>query len=169
MQARGLGISAAMFQTANSLSVNTVAEIVRLAVAPVFLLSGIGAFLNVCASRLSRIVDRSREIEPLLLASRGAEHDRWLGDLRVLDRRMSLVSWAISLSVLSAILICAVVVLLFGASLTSLHVAPTIAWLFIGSMVAIGLGFALFLVETRVGSRAVRVRSELLQHSVDEA
>ena len=64
-----------------------------------FLLSGIGAFLNVCASRLSRIVDRSREIEPLLLASRGAEHDRWLADLRLLDRRMSLVSWAISLSV----------------------------------------------------------------------
>jgi Protein of unknown function (DUF2721) len=169
MRARGLGISAAMFESSANLSVNTVAEIVRLAVAPVFLLSGIGAFLNVCASRLSRIVDRSRDLEPLLLASRGAEHDRWLGELRVLDRRMSLVSWAISLSVVSAVLICAVVVLLFGASLTALHVATTIAWLFIGSMIAIGLGFAVFLVETRVGSRAVRVRSELLQHSVDEA
>lgn len=157
-----------MFQSAANLSVNTVAEIVRLAVAPVFLLSGIGAFLNVCASRLSRIVDRSREVEPRLLESRGAEHDRWLGELHVLDRRMSLVSWAISLSVLSAVLICAVVVLLFGASLAPLHVAPTIAWLFIGSMIAIGIGFAVFLVETMVGSRAVRVRSELLQHRVDE-
>jgi hypothetical protein len=158
-----------MFQASPDLSVNTVAEIVRLAVAPVFLLSGIGAFLNVCASRLSRIVDRSRELEPRLLESRGAEHERWLGELHVLDRRMSLVSWAISLSVLSAVLICAVVVLLFGANLTSLHVATTIAWLFIGSMIAIGAGFAVFLVETRVGSRAVRVRSELLQHRVDEA
>jgi hypothetical protein len=158
-----------MLQNSPDLSVNTVAEIVRLAVAPVFLLSGIGAFLNVCASRLSRIVDRSREIEPRLLDSRGAEHDRWLGELHVLDRRMSLVSRAISLSVLSAVLICAVVVLLFSASLTSLHVATTIAWLFIGSMIAISAGFAVFLVETRVGSRAVRIRSELLQHRVDEA
>ncbi len=149
------------------LTVSTVAAAVRPAVAPVFLLSGIGAFLNVCASRLSRIVDRSREVEPRLLNSRGKEHDRWLGELRVLDRRMSLVSWAISLSVLSAVLICAVVVLLFGASLTSLHVATTIAWLFIGSMIAIGIGFAIFLVETQVGSRAVRVRSELLQHTVE--
>jgi Protein of unknown function (DUF2721) len=157
-----------MFENPASLSVTTVAEIVRLAVAPVFLLSGIGAFVNVCASRLSRIVDRSRDIEPRLLESRGEEHDRWLGELRVLDRRMSLVSWAISLSVLSAVLICAVVVLLFGASLTRVHVAATIAWLFIGSMIAIGLGFAIFLVETRLGSRAVRVRSELLQHRVDE-
>jgi len=158
-----------MFEGPANLSVNTVAEIVRLAVAPVLLLSGICAFLNVCASRLSRIVDRSREVEPRLLESRGAEHDRWLGELRVLDRRMSLVGWAISLSVLSGVLICAVVVLLFSASLSSLHVATTIAWLFIGSMVAIGLGFAVFLVETRVGSKAVRIRSELLQHSVEEA
>lgn len=103
----------------------------------------------------------------MLLASRGPEHERWLGELRVLDRRMSLVSWAISLSVLSAVLICAVVVLLFGASLTSTHVATTIALLFIGSMIAIGLGFAVFLVETRLGSRAVRVRSELLQHEAE--
>ena len=156
-----------MFEGPGILTVSTVAEVVRLAVAPVFLLSGIGAFLNVCASRLSRIVDRSREVEPRLLNSRGKEHDRWLGELRVLDRRMSLVSWAISLSVLSAVLICAVVVLLFGASLTRLHVATTIAWLFIGSMIAIGIGFAIFLVETRVGSRAVRVRSDLLQHTVE--
>ena len=72
-----------MFETAPDLSVNTVAEIVRLALAPVFLLSGIGAFLNVLASRLSRIVDRSREIEPRLLASRGTEHDRWIGELQI--------------------------------------------------------------------------------------
>lgn len=157
-----------MFEGPANLSVSTIAEIVRLAVAPVFLLSGIGAFLNVCASRLSRIVDRSRDVEPRLLSSRGREHDRWLGELRVLDRRMSLVSWAISLSVLSAVLTCAVVVLLFSANITRLHVATAIAWLFIASMIAIGAGFAIFLVETRLGSRAVRVRSELLQHRVDE-
>src|SRR4030095_6600518 len=120
------------------LTVTTVAEIVRLAVAPVFLLSGIGAFLNVCASRLSRIVDRSREVEPLLLASRGTEHDRWVDERRNLDRRMALVSWATALSVLSALLICVVVSLLFAASLTRTHFGTAIALLFIASMVTIG-------------------------------
>ena len=95
-----------MIQPTPSLSVDVVGEIVRNAVAPVFLLSGIGAFLNVCASRLSRIVDRSRAVEPRLLESRGHEHDRWIRELRLLDRRMSLVSWATFLSVLSAMLIC---------------------------------------------------------------
>jgi hypothetical protein len=157
-----------MIEAAPSISVDIVGEIVRNAVAPVFLLSGIGAFLNVCASRLSRIVDRSRQIEPWLLASRGVEHDRWVGELKILDRRMSLVSSAIFLSVVSAILTCAVVSLLFAASLTHTHFGTAIAWLFIGSMVTIGAGFAVFLTETWVGSRAVRVRSELLQHTVDD-
>ena len=149
-------------------SVTTVAQIIQLAVAPVFLLAGIGAFLNVCAGRLSRIVDRARQIEPLLLASRGDEHDRWLSELRVLDRRMVLVSRAIFLTVLAAVLICTVVVLLFAASLANAHFGTAISLLFIASMIAIGLGFAVFLLETRVGSRAVRIRAELLSHEAED-
>ena len=145
-----------------------VAQIIQLAVAPVFLLAGVGAFLNVCAGRLARIIDRARDLEPRILASGGSEHDRLLGELRVLDRRMGLVSQAIFLSVLSALLICAVVVLLFAASLTGAHFGTAVAWLFIASMIAIGAGFAVFLVETRVGSRSVRIRTELLEHEADE-
>src|SRR6476620_7272974 len=157
-----------MFDSSPDLSVSTVAEIVRLALAPVFLLSGIGAFLNVLAARLSRIVDRSREIEPRLLSSRGDEHDRWIADLKVLDRRMSLINWATGLSVTSAVLTCLVVVLLFGANLTRTHLGNAIALLFMASMLTIGGGFAIFLIETTVAARAVRIRSELLQHTVDE-
>ena len=158
-----------MFESSPDLSVNTVAEIVRLALAPVFLLSGIGAFLNVLASRLSRIVDRTRDIEPMLLASRGAQHDQWISALKILDRRMSLINWATGLSVTSAILTCLVVVMLFGANLVRTRLGTEIAWLFIGSMLTIGAGFAVFLIETTIAGRAVRVRSELLQHTVDEA
>jgi hypothetical protein len=158
-----------MLQTSPSLSVDTVAEVVRIAVAPVFLLSGIGAFLNVCANRLSRIVDRSREIEPMLLASRGEDHDRWIRDLKILDRRMSLVSWATALSVISALLISFVVILLFAASISRFRFGDEIALLFMASMLTIGAGFAVFLIETTIAARAVRVRSELLQHTVDEA
>ena len=44
-----------------------------------------------------------------------------------------------------------------------------IALLFIAATVAIAVSFAIFLIETRLGARSVRVRSELLQHRVDEA
>ena len=148
-------------------SVSAVAQIIQLAVAPVFLLAGIGAFLNVCAGRLSRIVDRARSVEPLLLGARGSEHDRRLAEIRVLDRRMALVSWAIFLSVLAAVLICLVVILLFAASLSGAHIGTAVALLFTACMISIGLGFAVFLWETRLGSRAVRVRTEILEHMAD--
>ena len=157
-----------MFESTPDLSVSTVAEIVRLALAPVSLLSGIGAFLNVLASRLSRIVDRSREVGSTVLVSRGEEHDRSVSDLKILDRRMSLINWATGLAVTSAILTCLVVVLLFAANLIRTHMGDAIALLFMASMLTIGTGFAIFLIETTIAARAVRVRSELLQHTVDE-
>lgn len=157
-----------MFLDFSGAGVSEVARTIQLVVAPVFLLSGIGAFLNVTANRQSRIVDRARTIEPLLIDSRGVEHDRWLAEMRILDRRMNLVGWATFLSVLSAVLICGVVALLFAASLSNAHFATIIALLFIASMAAIGLGFAIFLVETRLGSSSIRIRRELLDHMVEE-
>jgi hypothetical protein len=150
-------------------SAAAIARIIQLAVAPVFLLAGVGAFLNVCASRLARIVDRGRVLEPLILASRGPEHDRLIGELRTVDRRMRLVSSAITATVASAVLVCAVVVLLFAAALVGLHAGTPIALLFIGSMVTLAIGLSIFLIETRVAARAIRVRKTLLAHEVDDA
>jgi len=145
-----------------------IADIIQSALAPVFLLAGIGAFLNVCTGRLSRIVDRVRNIEPLLLQSRGDEHDKFLREIRILDRRMSLVNRAIWLAVFAAMLICLVVVLLFAGTLVSGEFGTAIAMVFILCMIALGSGFAFFLIETQIQSRAVRVRNALLEHKAEE-
>ena len=149
-------------------NVSAVAGVIQLAVAPVFLLAGIGAFLNVCAMRLARIIDRARRLEPDLLASRGREHDRLQRQMRVLDRRIGIVNWAIFSSVLSAVLICAVVVLLFAAGLTGARLETPIALLFILAMIATGCGFFIFLIETRIASRAVRIRADVLEHRAED-
>src|SRR6476659_7534489 len=94
------------------------AQIIQLAVAPVFLFAGLGAFLNVCVGRLARTIDRTRQLEPMILASRGEEHDRLIGEMRLLDRRIRVVNRAIFATVLAAILISTVVVLLFGGFLS---------------------------------------------------
>ena len=57
-----------MFESSPDLSVSTVSEIVRLALAPVFLLSGIGAFLGI-----RRIVRSARKVgDSALAAAAGA-------------------------------------------------------------------------------------------------
>ena len=144
------------------------AQIIQLAVAPVFLLAGLGAFLNVCAGRLARIVDRMRNLEPRILASRGEEHDRLLGEVRLLDRRSRIVSRAIFATVLSALLISAVVILLFLAFLTGYRFGTAIAVLFIASMVCTGVGFAIILHETRLGTRAIQVSAHNMEHKAEE-
>lgn len=150
-------------------TVGYTAEVIRTATAPVFLLAGIGAFLNVCALRLARIVDRARDLEPKILSGQDRERDRHLSELRLLDRRMWIVHWAIALTVLSAALICAVVVLLFADPFIDPPLGPAIAILFIGSITSIGLGFVLFLIETHLGARAVRIRDDILMADQPDA
>lgn len=144
------------------------AQIIQLAVAPVFLLAGLGAFLNACVGRLARIVDRIRTLEPRILASRGEDHDRMLDEVRLLDRRSRIVSSAIFTTVLAATIISAVVVLLFLAFLTGYRFGTAIALLFIAAMICTGLGFTIFLHETRLGIRAIQVRAHILEHQADE-
>jgi hypothetical protein len=105
----------------------------------------------------------------LLLDSAGAEHDRLVREINTVDRRMRLMSSAITSTVASAVLVCTVVVLLFAAALIDLHAGTTIALLFIGAMVTLAVGFFIFLIETRVAARAIRVRPSLLTHEVEEA
>ena len=52
---------------------STVADTIQSAIAPVFLLAGIGAILNVMVGRLARIVDRARTLEEIHPRSTGPE------------------------------------------------------------------------------------------------
>jgi hypothetical protein len=144
------------------------AQIIQLAVAPVFLLAGLGAFLNVCTGRLARIVDRARSLETDLLASRGKEHDRLIAEMHILDRRIGIVNAAIFATVLAALIISAVVVLLFAGFLSSYRFGTAVALLFIAAMISTATGFAIFLFETRMATRTMRVRAHILEHQPPE-
>ncbi|MEO5741668.1 MAG: DUF2721 domain-containing protein [Vicinamibacterales bacterium] len=48
------------------LEISPIAHVIQLSVAPVFLLSGIGAILAVMTNRLGRIIDRARALEAQL-------------------------------------------------------------------------------------------------------
>lgn len=147
--------------------VSQVAQTIQLALAPVFLLAGIGAFLNVCTGRLARIIDRARRVEEKILMSRGKEHDRMVGEIRVLDRRMSVVNVAIFLSVASACAVCLVVILLFAGNLFGAHLGTPIAILFSLAMLLQAGGFATFIQEIRLASRTIHIRNEVLYHKVE--
>jgi hypothetical protein len=148
--------------------VSQVAQTIQLALAPVFLLTGIGAFLNVCAGRLARVIDRARKVEALVLTTRGREHDRLVDEIRMLDRRMSVVNGAIFLSVASGSAVCLVVILLFAGNLFDAHLGTAIALVFIMAMLFQTAAFATFIQEIRLASRTIHIRNEVLYHKVEE-
>jgi hypothetical protein len=140
------------------------AHTIQLAVAPVFLLSGIGAFLNVLAGRLSRIIDRSRLIGAGFGTAERSDRERGIWELRLLDRRIRLATFAIVLCTTSAVLICLVVAGLFIADNGRPLVGRYVAGGFILAMLLLIVGLVCFLLEVRIAYRTIRVRAELLEH-----
>ncbi|NNM77202.1 DUF2721 domain-containing protein [Sphingomonas sp. ID1715] len=144
-------------------AISTIAQTIQLAIAPVFLLAGIGSILNVLAGRLARVVDRSRVLEQLHAESTGEEHRRYVLELRVVDRRMRLANAAIALIVASAIVVCLLVALLFITQLAGLAFRVAVAIAFVLGMALLIAGLALFLIEINLALRGLRVREELLE------
>jgi hypothetical protein len=147
--------------------VSAVAQTIQLVIAPVFLLAGIGAILNVTASRLARVVDRARAVEELVLTTRGREHDRHVKEITRLNQRMTVINWSIGLSVGSAMAVSLLVILLFLAELTGWELGAPVAGLFIAAMALIAAGLTAFLFEVRLAARNIRIRSEILNHEAD--
>ena len=50
-------------------SMQGIGEVIRLAVAPVFLITGVGTMLALFSNRLARVIDRSLEFERLITAA----------------------------------------------------------------------------------------------------
>lgn len=126
--------------------VDAIAHAIQLAVTPVFLLTGVGAMLSVLANRLARIVDRGRVLHDRRhhdqTEARVIDHE-----LALIERRMRVVNTAISLCTLCALLICAVVAVLFLGTITARGNATAIAMLFIAAMTCLIGALLAFLVE----------------------
>jgi uncharacterized membrane protein YGL010W len=147
--------------------ITMVAQTIQLVIAPVFLLAGIGAFLNVTAGRLARVVDRARVVEELVLTTRGREHDRHVKEITRLDRRMTIINWSIALSVASAMAVALLVISLFAAELTGAALGGLVAVLFILAMLLLAASLTAFLIEVRLAASNIRIRSEILQHEAE--
>jgi hypothetical protein len=119
-----------------------IGHIIQLAIAPVFLLSGVGTNLIVLTNRLARIIDRSRILEERLEEERapGTEPARNAGDrveLGILYRRAHLIHVSITLSTACALLICLVIVALFVGDALNAEFSRSIAAFFVLSMLSL--------------------------------
>ncbi len=126
-----------------------VQQVVQLSLAPAFLLSGIGAVMNVIMSRMIWIAQRIERIEDKLEEQRTLRQAREHGWLM---RRRKLAQGAILFSTAAAVMISLVIGLLFISAYITSQIGTLIAGLWVLTMVLLVTGLAFFLLETRLAA-----------------
>jgi hypothetical protein len=133
-------------------NITSLSHVIQLAVAPVFLLTGIGTILSVLVNRLARIVDRYRflELQEISLTVSAEK--------KLLSKRAKLIHWAISSSSLGLLFVCMVIALLFiGEVVVIAGIIELIAPMFILAVLSVIVGLILFLREITIATDKIEV------------
>jgi len=134
-----------------------VGHAIQLSVAPVFLLTAIGALLGVLTGRLARVIDLARSMEARVVAGRPATQDALHASLATLARRSRLINRAITLCTMTALFVCCVIAALFLGAFLRFPVAAAVAVLFVAAMLTLIAGLLIFLREIFVATATLRI------------
>ena len=137
--------------------ITTIAHVIQLAIAPVFLLTGIGSLLAVMANRLGRIIDRARFVENNWSKLGDVERADAGREFSNLSHRAKFTSWAINLCAFAALLVCALIAALFIDALWGTNLRWLVGALFVLSMLALSIGIVCFLREVHVATHTLRI------------
>jgi hypothetical protein len=144
-------------------ALNPLTEAIQLAVAPVFLLTGVAGMLNALGTRLARVIDRARQLQARLEDAQetlsASRQEAILTELKTLQQRSKLINLATALMVICAALIgLTVMELFYSAGMAGrLQLSQWVATTFLG-----GFGFfitacMLYLAEILVASQSVKI------------
>jgi hypothetical protein len=137
--------------------ITLIVHAIQLAVAPVFLLTGLGALLSVMTSRLGRVIDRARLLEERWEVQDEAARVAISVELEILARRARLAGYAINLCTSAALLICIVIAALFIDVFTGTNLKWLVGALFVVAMIAVIGGLVSFLREVYLATHTLRI------------
>jgi hypothetical protein len=137
--------------------VPVIAHAIQLAIAPVFLLTGIAGLLAVMANRLARVIDRARMFEREWSTLGDAARNAACVELASLERRRRLASWSINFCTAAALLVCVVIVTLFLDEFFATDMRIVAGVLFVSAMVAVIGGLASFLREVYLATHTTSI------------
>jgi hypothetical protein len=139
-------------------TMGTVAHVIQLSVAPVFLLTAIGTLLSVMTNRLGRIIDRARRLEGRLESAPPPESVAGIhAHLATLSRRAKLINRAITLSTIAALLVCTVIAVLFLGDFLNCAITVPVAFLFVTAMLSLVVALVSFLREIFIATKNLRI------------
>lgn len=138
-------------------SANDVASAIQLALGPAFLLTGIAGMLNVMAGRLSRVIDRGRQLTEGQGSIRSSDPDSLNIELQALERRRHFTSVAVTACTIAALLQCMVIATLFLEVMFHAPLRWLIGALFTIATLALVVGLSFFLREVHLAMQTIRI------------
>ena len=135
-----------------TLQPESLSKAIQLSVAPVFLLAGIGALMNVLSGRLVRIVDTAKQLRATREVT-GSMDER---TRRIYRQRMQLTMRAIALLTATTLLVSAVVAAMFLSVVFQLNLTAVVVPLFISAMVLLMLASLCFLREVQLAAKLLQ-------------
>ncbi|HKY90670.1 MAG TPA: DUF2721 domain-containing protein [Nevskiaceae bacterium] len=135
----------------------SIAHAIQLAVAPVFLLTAISGMLGVLTNRLSRLMDRARDLEGEFPEAAPVRLSALKQSLANLARRARLILRAITFCIACAMAVSSVVIALFIDTLTGVNLARPIAVLFMLGISLLFVALLCFLREIYLSTRYLRI------------
>ncbi len=137
--------------------IGSIAHAIQLAVAPVFLLTGLAGLLGVMATRLSRVIDRARSLEAAWPGLDAEARSAARRETANLERRRRACSWSINFCTLAALLVCLVIVTLFAEEFFPTSLAWLASCLFVAAMMLLICGLACFLREVYLATHLTAI------------
>ena len=141
-------------------AIGLMSHAIQLAIAPVFLLTGIAGLLGVIATRLGRIIDRARSLEAMKQAMDGDARDTARDELAILERRRHVCSWSINFCTTGALLVCLVIISLFVDEFIGLNLTWLAGTLFITAMLGVIGGLTCFLREVYLATHSTAINAK---------
>jgi hypothetical protein len=144
-------------------STAVISHAIQLAIAPVFLLTGIAGLLGVMATRLGRIIDRARSFEKTWPGLTASAREAARLEMVNLERRRRVCSWSINYCTSAALLVCLVIVALFVEEFFATNLQWLAGALFVGAMVAVICGLVCFLREVYLATHTISIDHTLFE------
>ena len=140
-----------------STPVGELIPVLKMAIGPVILISGVGLLLLTLTNRYGRTIDRSRLLVRESRECSEADRQRLGGQVEILYRRARLLRLSILLAGVSVLLASLLIIVLFLTALWKLEVGLLISLLFIAGMVSLSGSLVAFIRDMNLSLGALKL------------
>ena len=148
-------------------AIEKIIPMLQVAIGPVILISGVGLLLLTMTNRLSRVIDRARQLKGELFQRTDEDRKQVLAQVAVLYRQARMIRLTITLAALSALLASALIISLFLTALLQWESGLLASLIFIACMGSLFASLVAFICDINLSLHALKLELKSVRPDLD--